>query len=422
MSSAEQALVDVAREAVLEGFHPRYGEMADQFPTHPLWRRMRELGSHLWLDTGDLDAAGELWDQSFGALTTNNTLLNREVQKGVYDDLIRTVAAKLRRAVDALEPSVLIRELAFILNAYHGLRLVERFDAFVSVELHTDLAFDREAAIDYARRFHAICRERFIVKIPLTADGLLAAGQLSREGVPINFTLGFSARQNVLIGALANPAYCNVFLGRLNQVVAENGLGDGRWVGERAVAASQQAIRDLRKSGTTRTRQIAASLRGGHQIESLAGVDVLTMPPKVAAEFLQRADGPLEAGINGPFEPQWAEIADPATCAVDTLWSVPPGLAEAAADLAAGGVEDLTGSGLQRELAERGFGDILPRREHEDLQRAAAGGKIPDLSAWRYRLAAQQIGLDAIMTMAGLMSFAADQAEMDDRIRQCLTG
>jgi len=65
-------------------------------------------------------------------------------------------------------------EITFILNATHGLRLVERFDACVSVEEHTDLATDVDRAVEYARRYYAICPERFYVKIPFTPAGLLA--------------------------------------------------------------------------------------------------------------------------------------------------------------------------------------------------------------------------------------------------------
>ena len=54
-----------------------------EFPSSPLWAAVRKTGTALWLDTGDIDAARELWVREFDALTTNNTLLNKEVQKGL---------------------------------------------------------------------------------------------------------------------------------------------------------------------------------------------------------------------------------------------------------------------------------------------------------------------------------------------------
>jgi hypothetical protein len=60
--------------------------------TDPLWRQLRRVGTELWLDTGNLDEADRQWTGEFSALTTNNTLLNREVQQGTYDALVHQAA------------------------------------------------------------------------------------------------------------------------------------------------------------------------------------------------------------------------------------------------------------------------------------------------------------------------------------------
>ena len=98
----------------------------------------------------------------------------------------------------------------------------------------------------------------------------------------IHFTLGFSARQNHLVACVARPSWVNVFLGRLNAYAADEKLCDGRWVGERATLASQATVAKLRQDLGISTRQIAASLRNGEQVSTLAGVDVFTMPTPVA--------------------------------------------------------------------------------------------------------------------------------------------
>ena len=103
MNVEDHKLVSVTQELALEGLEPRYGARAETFGTNPLWARMKELGSELWLDTGDVDAAGRLWTREFGALTTNNTLLNKEVQKGAYDELVRRAARVLRETVPGLD-------------------------------------------------------------------------------------------------------------------------------------------------------------------------------------------------------------------------------------------------------------------------------------------------------------------------------
>ena len=418
----DATLIDVTRHIILENFHPHFGLLKDAFAIDPLWQRVEELGSRLWLDTGDIEAAATLWNRSFSAMTTNNTLLNKEVQRGTYDDLVRRSAGILRGSVEHISDDELIKEIAFILNAYHGLRLVERFDAYVSVELHTDLAGDSAASVAYGRRYHQICPERFFVKVPLTPEGLVAAARLGREGIPVNFTLGFSARQNVLICLLAQPAYCNVFLGRLNQVAADNKLGDGQWVGERATAASQAAIWHLRRHRGLKTLQIAASLRSGGQVGSLAGVDVLTMPPKSAHEFQELAATPQEVrrGIEDKFHPTFSPGISPGAYAFDTLWEVPKGLAEAIEPIAKRDPVKLSGIDIQEMLADAGFSDLLPFWSDQDIRRASQDGKIPKLALWRDRLATGEIGLDALMTLSGLYSFAADQQAMDDRIREHL--
>ena len=234
---------------VRQGFIHEFGKPRVEIREAPVWKRVRDVGSRLWLDTGDMEEARTLWNSEFEALTTNNTLLNKEVQKGIYDDLIRRAASAIREAATEMDRSQLLLEVAFVLNAYHGLRLVEEFDAHVSVELHTDLANDVERTVTYGRRFYAICPERFYVKVPLTPAGFLAARKLGQYGVPINFTLGFSARQNYLAALLPRPHYVNVFMGRLNSFVSDNKLGNGQNVGEKATLATQREISRLRWAG-----------------------------------------------------------------------------------------------------------------------------------------------------------------------------
>jgi transaldolase len=217
------------QDFVRRDFTPRYGEPEAQFGSDDLWQRFRALGTELWLDSGNFDEVGQVWTREFTALTTNNTLLNQEVQRGTYDDLVME-AADLLSGFPDLTDGEFVLEMAFILNATHALRLIERFDAYVSVEEHTGLAHDVELAVEYARRYYAVCPERFYVKIPFTPAGLLATRRARREGIPINHTLGFSARQNYVITRVAQPKFVNVFLGRLSSFIADNDLGNGDYV------------------------------------------------------------------------------------------------------------------------------------------------------------------------------------------------
>jgi transaldolase len=408
-------LEPVVRNFVRRGFVHQFGEPVPGVKPDPEWHKLRAAGTRLWLDTGDADEAGKLWNAEFDALTTNNTLLNKEIQKGGYDALVVEAAKVIRQATPKISERDLILEIAFILNARHALSLVAKFDALVSVELHTDLADDVARTEAFGRRFHAICHERFIVKVPLTPAGCLGARRLAKAGIPVNFTLGFSARQNHLAALLTQPAYVNVFLGRLNAFVADNQLGTGQNVGEKALRATQRTLNGLRQGGETHTHLIGASIRGGAQIADCAGVDVLTMPPKAAAEYRANPRATIESQVaRDPDVPLTAGVSF-AQFNGNSLWDVTPAFASACESLLLKNLDALTPAALQAE-----FPDVFPRWSAADIERATKDGKIPVFAAWRDRLASGEIGLDALMNLSALQSFVTDQRALDERIRSLL--
>ncbi|MBN2456185.1 MAG: transaldolase family protein [Sedimentisphaerales bacterium] len=410
------------QDFIRSGFKPNFGRLREQFDTNPFWNRLRELGSRLWLDTGSISDSKGLWTQEFSALTTNNTLLNKEIQTGQYDSLIGQ-AAQLLNKFPWLSEQEQMLEIAFILNARHGLRLVEKFDAYVSVEEHTDLANDVDRAVDYAKRYHAICPERFIVKIPFTPAGLLVTRKLSAKGIPINHTLGFSARQNYVIARIGKPAYVNVFLGRLNSFVVNNNLGDGTYIGEKATLASQAAVRELRDANITASKQIGASFRSGRQVLDLAGIDVMTMPPKVAVEFLSLTKEPDEIVDKTAmdYKPGLDEKVDRQAIRIDTLWDVDDNLKVCVEEVEKENLETFGAQDLIEFFKEHGCGDALVDWSETQIQLSRAEGKIPKLENWRDALAEKSIGLDSLMNLAGLNSFVTDQDAMDSRVSQVLS-
>jgi transaldolase len=389
--------------------------------SNPYWARLREAGTEPWLDTGDMDEAARLWAPEFTALTTNNTLLNREIQKGIYDGWIPSAAAAVKQDQPGISDQDLVLEIAFALNARHGLRLVERFGAYVSVELHTDLAYDVERSVAYGRRYAAMC-DKFIVKVPLTPQGLVAARTLEEEGIPVNFTLGFSARENYLITCVARPSWVNVFLGRLNAYASGEGLGNGEWVGERAMLASQAVVCELRESLGAPTRQIAASLRTGDQVQTLAGSDVYTMPIGVAEAYLQSNPvlGDLIDVTDSSYQPTWADGVDPHSEGLDDLWEITPGFRQVCDELAQVAAEELTADSILAALDAAGCGNVFPRLSSSQLETLIAEGKAPKRETWKADFASHTQSLDGLFTLAGLHAFAQDQADLDQRIRQQL--
>jgi transaldolase len=375
----------------------------------PFWESLSNTGTELWLDTGDMEEAEANWSSEMIALTTNNSLLNNEIQNGIYDIFI----SEAKSVVRDLPQEERVKEIAFILNARHALRLASKFGGYVSVELHTDTAHDIKAIQNYGRRFHDICPEQFIIKVPFTAEGLIGARLLKDSGVKINFTLGFSARENVLVTRVSRPDYVNVFLGRIGAYMIDNKLGDGSGAGEKAVISSQNWVTGLSAENPWQTKQIAASLRNYNQLELLAGVDVFTMPPKVAS-----------AGHNelaGKFTPRTHEnydvsIFDNAKDAhIEKFWDVDNKVIKLSERLA--GKLPATGTELIHIAHEEGCEDMFPSLTKEEKSFIATDGKIPVHSRWAKKISEGKIAPDTLLTLAGLASFTADQEMLDQRIR-----
>ncbi|MBU2590849.1 MAG: transaldolase family protein [Nitrospinae bacterium] len=371
--------------------------------------KLLNTGSRLWMDTGDRDLALSLWKKEISALTTNNTLANQVVQSGVMDADIESALKRIRKEAPDISEEELITEIGFIINCKIALRLVTTFGKKVSVELHPSMSRDIEKSLHYARRYYKVNPEHFIIKVPLTPEGYLVVRRLSKEGIPTNFTLGFSARQNYLAARLANPTYVNVFLGRLNAVVSDNGLGSGDYVGERVTIATQRVLNGLKKRNPkVGTSLIAASVRNGQQVLDLAGVDVLTIPPKSFGELYNsetssgKISSKLEevcpAGIDSPdrFAPLW-EVDERFVSFVDTLLGENP--------------DSMNGEGLLKVCRESNINLFYPFSS-EEIQSIKDRGKIPRLSDWN-----EDVAIDDLMTASALLSFTTDQAALDKRIK-----
>ncbi|MBK9129588.1 MAG: transaldolase [Phycisphaerales bacterium] len=418
----ESALAKAVAAFCLQGHTPPTDAVRAGLAASPAWAALAKAGTALWLDTGDVDATRALWTREFTALTTNNTLLNKEVQKGLYDDLVPKAAAVIRQAAPAISAEDLVLEIAFVLNAVHGLKLVHTFDADVSVELHTAIAHDAEASYRYGKRFHAICPDRFIVKVPLTPEGLFAARRLGQDGIRVNFTLGFSARQNWLIALVARPSWVNVFMGRLNAFVIDHKLGDGENVGEKATLSSQRLLREVNARHGSDVKQIGASIRSGQQVADLAGLDVMTIPTAAASGYLALGLAPAAIADRTDTDPEvtFAPGVDAARDGLDVLWSWAGPMPAAMTALAAKDLDKMTGAQLVTFLREHGLAGLFPDLSADERAAVVKDGKIPVHTRWLARARAGTASWDGIFTEAALQSFTLDQAALDDRIRRFL--
>jgi transaldolase len=387
------------------------------FQSDPTMARFKETGTELWVDTGDLEKAQSIWKSEFSALTTNNTLANQVVQTGVMDEVIHQTISRLNDVASSLTKEERVTEVGFVINCHIALRLVRAFKTKVSIELHPSMSRNIGRTLDYARRYYRVCPEYFIVKIPLTPEGYLSVRTLRKEGMPINFTLGFSARQNYLAARLSNPDFVNVFLGRLNQVVSENSVGGGDLVGEKVTLATQEALLRARKQyPKVGTRLIGASIRSGEQVAFLAGLDVMTIPPSAMEEFLKMKHpvGTMSSNIGEDINPG-IDFSHPHGLRFHKLWEVPDAFVQFVNDLLAStNLDSMTGGEMESFCRERNV-DLFYPFSPAQLKKILDLGKIPRLDEW-----SQEVALDDLMTQSALQSFSKDQAALDDRIRSFL--
>ena len=409
----DEKLTALIRDLAVKDHQPPSGL---KFDSQIKYSWLREAGGMVWIDTGDASAAEKVWAAEATALTTNNALVNQVVQTGVMDGLIAYATREIRKVAPDISEQELVYEIGFLVNARLALSLVQKFGAHVSVELHPDMAFDEAGTLAFARRYYAIDPEHFYIKVPLTEDGLLAVRTLSGENIPVNLTIGFSARQNYLAARFSNPSFVNVFLGRLNSLVEENSLGMPQNVGEKAALASDEMMKNLRSSRSAKTRQIAASIRSGEQVATLAGVDVQTIPPQHAAEYLAMylkkenvryrnwRDLPVQLQANGPVQPS----------DFDVLWRIDEKFVSLVDDVLKKADTISSGNDL-KQLSTQHEVKLFHDWTAEEREKMREQGKIPRTNDW------PGIPLDTLMTMAALEFFAKDQVEVDDRIRKMIS-
>jgi len=230
--------------------------------------------------------------------TTNPSLILKAVQQPDYAPLLREVVAAHRgRPLDEIVDPVLVR---------FGLEILKVVPGRVSTEVDARLSFDRAATLQRARRLiglyesAGIGRERVLIKIAATWEGIQAARELESEGIHCNLTLLFAFCQAVACGD-AGVRLISPFVGRIYDwhkkaagpawdEAARAGANDP---GVRSVAA---IFNHYKKFGIA-TEVMGASFRNLGQITALAGCDLLTISPELLAQ-LQASERPLARALD----------------------------------------------------------------------------------------------------------------------------
>jgi transaldolase len=242
-------------------------------------------------DTGDIEAVRRLKPQD---CTTNPSLLLKAVEMPAYAGLFDESMAWGRRQGGARE--AVIAAMCDRLAVAFGTELAGIVPGRVSTEVDADLSFDTEATVVKAREVIAayaergVPRERILIKIASTWEGIRAAERLQREGIDCNLTLLFSLVQ-AAAAADAGAFLISPFVGRILDWHVK--AGGGPYTGESDPGVqSVRGIYAYYKAHGLETVVMGASFRNAQEIEALAGCDRLTISPALLDE-LAKAEGEL---------------------------------------------------------------------------------------------------------------------------------
>ena len=250
-------------------------------------------------DTGDFMQLAQFKPQD---ATTNPSLILKAVQKPEYLPLLRdTVAAHGKEPMDEQIDRLLVR---------FGCEILAIIPGRVSTEVDARLSFDTAATTARARRIMALYeaagvkRERVLIKIASTWEGIQAAAELEREGIRTNLTLLFSFAQAVACGD-AKVQLISPFVGRIYdwyKKSAAGGWDEAAQAGpnDPGVKSVRQIYNHYKRHGIA-TEVMGASFRNVGQINALAGCDLLTIAPELLAQLSGSAEPLVRA-----LEPQAA--------------------------------------------------------------------------------------------------------------------
>ncbi|RVU47507.1 transaldolase [Rubrivivax rivuli] len=230
--------------------------------------------------------------------TTNPSLILKAVQQPEYAPLLaETVAAHRGAALEAIVDEVLVR---------FGREILKVVPGRVSTEVDARLSFDTAATVARAQRLMGlyeaagIGRERVLIKIAATWEGIRAAEVLERQGIRCNLTLLFAFCQAVACGD-AGVRLISPFVGRIYDWYKKQA---GTAWDEAAMAGANDpgvksvtAIFNHYKRHGIETQVMGASFRNVGQITALAGCDLLTISPELLAQ-LQGSAAPLARALD----------------------------------------------------------------------------------------------------------------------------
>ncbi|MGE0865514.1 MAG: transaldolase [Vicinamibacterales bacterium] len=242
-------------------------------------------------DTGDIEAMRQFRPQD---ATTNPSLLLKAAQQPAYRPLVDAALADAGRlgAGEARRTEAFMDRLA----VNFGREILKIVPGRVSTEVDARLSFDTAGTVAKARELiglyeqAGIGRERILIKVGSTWEGIRAAADLEREGIHCNLTLLFSFAQAVAC-AEAGVTLISPFVGRIYDYYRKERGADIPAAEDPGVQSVTRIYHYYKKFGY-QTQVMGASFRKVEQIVDLAGCDLLTISPDLL-DALQKSDGEI---------------------------------------------------------------------------------------------------------------------------------
>jgi transaldolase len=260
-------------------------------------------------DTGDIHSIQQFKPRD---ATTNPSLITAAAQMSEYRDIVDGALRWAEKKAGGAESKRIVSFAIDRLAVEFGLRILEIVPGRVSTEVDARLSFDTEATIAKGRYLIQLyeasgaSRERVLIKIASTWEGIRAAEVLEKEGIHCNLTLLFGMHQAVAC-AEAGVTLISPFVGRILDWYKKDTGRDAYPPAEDPGVLSVRRIYDYFKRYGYKTQVMGASFRNAGEIVELAGCDLLTIAPALLAE-LQKQTGTLTRKLD-PAASAQKEIA-----------------------------------------------------------------------------------------------------------------
>ena len=251
-----------------------------------LLEQLREM-TVVVADTGDMEAMEKFRPQDS---TTNPSLITAAAQMPHYQPIVDGVLQEARKEMGDSADEKAVANLAFKrLAIAFGKKILNIVPGRVSTEVDARLSYDTQATIAQAREIIAqydqagIGRNRVLIKIASTWEGIRAAEELEKEGIHCNLTLLFGLHQAIAC-ADAGVTLVSPFVGRILDWYKKDTGKDYQGADDPGVK-SVTAVYNYYKRFGYKTVVMGASFRNIGEIEQLAGCDLLTISPQLLGEL-----------------------------------------------------------------------------------------------------------------------------------------